>query len=819
MTIRNPEHYVEQLAEERWQAFDKALDVQVDGFDDQEINRMIENIAVGEGDTVDDVLEFIRDYTSVKNYQSGVTQKYAYVDDPMCQGHVHEGRFRQAFTRVKYKSQGDLVSVIQTLRKGFVTSLAKEDDDLVDWTKGRLADQNKAFSTEHYVTIQFPNIASTKVNEIVTYLDGLDVSSFNPVIRDEAIGTGMHRLAVVSKQQDDASHVITMFLADPQVTYEGYRDYETYKQQDITYHDSVPKNLYDGIIEAYKATGRSAVGTYNPQTKLHKIVLSEKADVSESILDAVTFVNCDRYKLTSYYWGISKEELEALENAIPSEPDRGKTYIIDTIGNNGDGTYNFVFSIWIRNKRVYADQRVETSTGSQTERGKILGSVDDADIPDIDTTVRGTAKRQRIQIKDDCSKDIITDTTVIQEIDFARKQVRNTGLETGHETVRTGLDSDSDVTDISADTSAGQAKSLRLSHDPNTGVITESLIEQQEVPATVTDGDTVEDSSALSIDETSKLNQTTAPEPVSADVGTRVVQTIRMTANKAFNYVKRVITRKNQSVTRTITQRGDYSESLERQQGAVSAPTDLSAVNGQIQSVVGLNVDEFGRYNYNKNTITAKSQNSKVLFKQQLRDRVVETDTNASAQLTVPTGIADGITKINRSQSNSFPGRWNNTEEEISVTKRLYSRKSFSTRYGTGYFTICKYGKEADLDNALTSLSSSRMNSISANINDDGTVNFIIIENPYSSSGSETFYDAAKFQLTILVPVTNGAIGSYRTYVYNIEISYHASKQSAYNKIDGGVKGSNVRQVTPILWESYFIKGLSIDGEVIGDMS
>jgi len=114
----------DQFKEENAIAVGAEFDVSIDGLGDLEINRQWSDQTRKNDLTIAELETFIRHFTDVKNYNADPEKQVRYVDDPMVNGQVRKGRFRQVTTRVEYKSEGDLVTSIQKLRLGFVTSVA-----------------------------------------------------------------------------------------------------------------------------------------------------------------------------------------------------------------------------------------------------------------------------------------------------------------------------------------------------------------------------------------------------------------------------------------------------------------------------------------------------------------------------------------------------------------------------------------------------------------------------------------------------------------------------------------------------------------------
>lgn len=811
MSIKDYEMMAEQLSESRAKAYDKELDVQVDGFGDEEIRRQFSDLVITEEYHLDDYREFLRTFTSAENWRNNKELPLKYVDNPLVDGNRYEGRYRQVTTRTKQAGEGSNAALIQVLRRGYEQTVLNVAKDNVDWSKARSAQGDKAYGTEEYLVVEFPNIGADHVEAVKDELDGLDVSGFNPVINNETYTTGMHRLHVTHRQQDDASHAVILFLASPEVVYTGYSNYSTYRQENIEYHDNVPKELQASIVAAWQAVGRSAHSRYNEQTKLYDIELREKAASPDTVLSKVTFRNCDRYKTTSYYWGISATDLASYIAAIPSSPGRGYTYEVRGVSNNGDGTFNLVIDIWIKNTRTYSDERIRTDVGIQVKRDEVIGSKNDDDIPSITSTSRGITKTQSIRKNDDCSKDIKTDTATVQQIDFAEQDTVNTGLLTRKETAKTGLDSDSDVTDISAATAAGEAKTLRLTRDPQNGIINETLIVDQEIPATISDSRVVENSGGRSVTETSKLNQTTVPSIGNPTTAQRLVMQVSLTANKAYNFIKKIITSKEQSISNlVVTERADFKRVLSKYQQARTAPEDLTAETGKVKNIVGLRKNDDDTFEYSVDEQTPKQQSSKRYDYSQLRNRTVEIATNQDDDATAPTTVEDGKTVSVAARPNPY-GKYDKETTTVETIKRLWSRKSFDTRYGTGYITVGQYCSEDDFDTEIGKCTSSQTNSVSARHNDDGTVNFSILSMPYNSTGDATNYSSVDVTLTEYVPVSNARVKTYNRYIYTIKITYRTTRDQAYNDIDGGVRGSRVREMRSVgLWEAYKIEQLEV---------
>ena len=100
--------------------------------------------------------EYLNLVTSVKNKTA-----CQYVDEPMAGDDVFPGRWRQAY--VRRIQQGDVVKLVQVLRRGF----AEE----IKWDEARLVEGRDLRESEHYRTLRWQNLSPKKVHQLAISLN------------------------------------------------------------------------------------------------------------------------------------------------------------------------------------------------------------------------------------------------------------------------------------------------------------------------------------------------------------------------------------------------------------------------------------------------------------------------------------------------------------------------------------------------------------------------------------------------------------------------------------------------------------------------
>lgn len=413
------EDILELLAEEDAERVDRHDGTFVPLLGDGEIQRVWRDISI---DDTPALVKFLEDYTSVKNYPN----KKNYVLDPMASSEVFDGRYRNAYIRPT--TTGEVTTLVQILRKGFIETLVVGGQ--MDWSEARIETARElpagtstnnpgGNTTEEYIIVMFPNTSPDKRQAIQNSIEALTVSSFNPVIRGESLGTGFHRIYVTSRIEDDGSATILLLLAKPEFTLDAYESYLTKRQDDVTYFFNVPKELAQGVLTASRAKGVSARASYNTSQGLVDIIIYTHQYDVEGYVSATVFRNCDSYEVADFYWGIEDQSLYE----IPSAPvGRGRT-VNKSLRNNEDGSYDVTITTRYTNRREYDYDIRTASTLSRVAIKEVLGSTTASDLIDPeDGTYQGVIYKVDLNVRNDCSYDIRTiyDIAIPNSIEFAR---------------------------------------------------------------------------------------------------------------------------------------------------------------------------------------------------------------------------------------------------------------------------------------------------------------------------------------------------------------------------------------------------------------
>ena len=214
--------------------------------------------------------------------------------------------------------------IIHTIAKGLLTSLVSGGN--VDWTEARKvsardlegnaesAPDSIANTTsddqERHITISWPYCDPLEAQAI---LDSLNASTYSDVTADgETIAGTWHRIITSYEKAEDGTCAVTMRLAEPQFTLNAYRSLETMDGSDVVYLWQVPKDLAQGIMDAWKVAtpteGRSASASYDSSGGLVNIVLTRVAG-SPPNLSKTMNTACDEATSYHFAWRYTETEM------------------------------------------------------------------------------------------------------------------------------------------------------------------------------------------------------------------------------------------------------------------------------------------------------------------------------------------------------------------------------------------------------------------------------------------------------------------------------------------------------------------------------
>lgn len=223
---------------------------------------------------------------------------------------------------------GDAGGVIEhEFRYGYIESL--DDDGSIDWSEARVGGMQvyplenttdvsgiadtQSDNNETHLFIKWENVARSAESSIVSFL-----ANFNPVDNVVAEGTsygsGWHPIAISSdeSENDPSAITITLHLAAPQYTIEGFINSSTPTERTRTYLFGVPKNKAQGILNAWKAGDEGRSGTVSSYSNgLVNLVLTSKSSSSENLTISDININCDTKRTYRFAWGYTKTEIGA----------------------------------------------------------------------------------------------------------------------------------------------------------------------------------------------------------------------------------------------------------------------------------------------------------------------------------------------------------------------------------------------------------------------------------------------------------------------------------------------------------------------------
>lgn len=336
--------------------------------------------------------EHLRRRTSVRNPDNG--QKYYSVTNPMVNGIEVPGLWRGVLVETIEDSETN-GTIIQTLNYGWAQS--------IDYSETRLLDGQKLRGDENYLTVQWTGLDATKLNAMALTLNAstYNLATWTSINKEAYTGT-WHNIKVVPSLAQDGSGIITMFLGQPEFTLTAYADALTPRAKDITYYFQVPKDEAQAIITAAKVEGATCNCSYANASGLVDIIVYTRNATSITFTDVVTAWDCRYKEYSSYYFNLTKTAAEAL---VLTEPPAGWTYQYRP-QLNGDGTWDVVV---VKRQSQYRDIPFQTSeiTGlDHTETRQQLGLTSETPEPMVQAD--GEVKTQHVEVRDDCSKDVIT---------------------------------------------------------------------------------------------------------------------------------------------------------------------------------------------------------------------------------------------------------------------------------------------------------------------------------------------------------------------------------------------------------------------------
>jgi hypothetical protein len=196
-----------------------------------------------------------------------------YVDSPKASRKTYTGRWRVVEAKPLEQPRGkpDSGGVVETLRLGYLSTVLI-GAGTVDFSEARLVDDRKLLSNSESVAGLSGAIAGTASDSPQAFLhvrwDNVNPAYHKAIVRDELLAantidnpvikgqtfTGTYRqISAVASLAEDGSAIVDLWLAQPQFTINGVRNYDIYGSVDVGYIYHIPRDQCQVVIESLKA--------------------------------------------------------------------------------------------------------------------------------------------------------------------------------------------------------------------------------------------------------------------------------------------------------------------------------------------------------------------------------------------------------------------------------------------------------------------------------------------------------------------------------------------------------------------------------------
>lgn len=348
-----------------------------------------------------------------------------WVKDPVVGREVFPGIYRSVTVDVDVQKPG-LKGIIQTLRKGFATA--------PQWSEARIEAKVSALSNtqsagglsgttsdpvDQVFDVLFPNCSPLAIESIAASLRTANYSS-GITVRGEPYAGSWHVISVSTKLEDDGSASATLRIATPQYTISAYDDYGLDRAMDVHYVMDVPKDQAQGIVTAWKAAnpvGASASISYSRDQKLVDIVLRKTAAVEDSFAVGLVSADCRYLETETIYLNVA----DAAAYPILAPANGGGISYVRNVTRNINGTWDISIKARTSRYRDTGFMTVEETGAQKTTQRQQLGLTNQS--PEAVVPTAGAVISQRVEIRDDCSKDVTTNIETGKPIVSVEKTV------------------------------------------------------------------------------------------------------------------------------------------------------------------------------------------------------------------------------------------------------------------------------------------------------------------------------------------------------------------------------------------------------------
>lgn len=519
----------------------------------------------------------------------------SWVENPVCGRETFPGIYRVVTVDVDVQKSG-LKGIIQTLRKGWAQTPVWSEARLLEEESGpsnNVSDSGAVPASDNptrFLKIKFPNCDPGKVEAIASSLGGVSTYS-NVVIRGENYSGTWNTVWVATKLEDDGSGTVTLYLALGQYNIKSYDNFGTEREQDIFYVYDCPKNEAQTIIDAWKAkysVGSSATTNYSRSNGLVDLVLRRRTNTDFEADFGTTGLDCRYTETQTAIFGTANDKAYP----IPAvDHDAGISYT-RTVRRNGDGTFDVILTKREVRYRNIDGLVVEQTGDSETIQRQQLGLTDEEVEPMEEEP--GAIKTQRVEVRDDCSRDITTNTEIGKEQVTTEKTVAGSYEETTTSTQTASAELPAPVKETSF------IKTVRneQSKYPSRWNVLERIRRILHIPSAVK-YDNRDDAAAHGQTEESigVPNTSGVAVVLSADAGTAVRAQVRYDKESDTLDVSKDVTTAKEQVTTEITEARSYRETTTQKTAQAAALPDPVEESGFIKTVRNEASDYANRYN------------------------------------------------------------------------------------------------------------------------------------------------------------------------------------------------------------------------------
>ena len=587
----------------------------------------------------------------------------SWVENPVCGRETFPGIYRVVTVDVDVQKQG-LKGIIQTLRKGWAQTPM--------WTEARLLEEESGPSNNvsdsgavpasdnptRFLKIKFPNCDPGKVEAIASSLGGVPTYS-NVVIRGESYSGTWNTVWVATKLEDDGSGTVTLYLALGQYNIKSYDNWGTEREAEIFYVYDCPKNEAQTIIDAWKnkyKVGSSATTNYSRSNGLVDLVLRRRTDTDFEADFGTTGLDCRYTETQTAIFGTADDEAYPIP---PVTNDAGVSYT-RTVRSNGNGTFDVILTKREVRYRDIDNLVVEQTGDRETIQRQQLGLTDEevADMEEED----GALKTQRVEVRDDCSRDITTNTETGKEQVTTEKTVARSYEEETTETTY----QDAELPPPTQET--GKIKTVRNAPSKYVGRwnVLEKIRTLLHLPAAVV-YDVADDDSvhAQATEDINVPNSSPVAVNLAAGPGESLSATVKYNKESDTLDVSTVVEEGKEMVS-TSEEESAASKTVIEDKTYQGAEITASPGSGEIVRVDNRKSKYEGKYDTRKSVETGKPQESTTKVEAAGFSETTTEKTVQSSPAPAPTAT-DGHIKTARTSESKYKDRYDTVETDREV--------------------------------------------------------------------------------------------------------------------------------------------------------